>query len=85
MVCYSLSGVCPNPVRRFSNIVSSVPAVSTVELTVFDLLGRVVSSSNDEYQPGKQEVVMTDLTPGLYFVRMVSDEYSAAQQFVVIE
>lgn len=85
MVCYSLSGVCPNPVRRFSNIVFSVPAVSTVELTVFDLLGRVVSSSNDEYQPGKQEVVMTDLTPGLYFVRMVSDEYSAAQQFVVIK
>lgn len=84
-VSYALSGARPNPASQFVTIVFSLPDISNIELTVFDVTGRVVASSCSEYQSGEQEVVLTNLANGLYLVRMVSEGFTATRQFIVLE
>lgn len=75
----------PNPwsaiVVRFG---LSEPA--TVEISIFDLSGRLIRQIQaDEYSPGYHDILLGDWSPGIYFCRMTSGEYSATQRFVVIE
>ncbi|MCK4506441.1 MAG: T9SS type A sorting domain-containing protein [Candidatus Aegiribacteria sp.] len=39
----------------------------------------------DEYSPGFHDVLHGELTPGIYFCRMISGDFTATQRFVVIE
>jgi hypothetical protein len=39
----------------------------------------------DEYSPGFHDVLLGELTPGIYFCRMISGDFTATQRFVVIE
>jgi len=57
-----------------------------VDIVVFDLTGRLVSDVHgDEYSGGYHDVLIDDLSPGIYFCRMVAGEFMATQRFVVIE
>ncbi len=77
----------------FSPNPSSSPAVrfglpehASVELSVFDLSGRLVSENHgEEYSPGYHDVLLGELSPGVYFCRMISGDFTATQRFVVIE
>ncbi|MCK5115603.1 MAG: T9SS type A sorting domain-containing protein [Candidatus Aegiribacteria sp.] len=82
---YSLLGIIPNP--------SSLPAVrfclpepAFVELSIFDLSGRLLRKINGEdYSLGYHDVLLGELSQGIYFCRMISGEFAATQRFVVIE
>ena len=81
----SLLPFAPNPaaapVVRFG-----LPEPAPVEISIFDLSGRLVSEVHgDEYSGGYHDVLLGDLSPGIYFCRMDSGEFTAMQRFVVIE
>ena len=76
----------PNPATGNAVIRFSLPEQATVELRVFDLTGRLVSEiQGDEYSPGFHDILVGDLSPGIYFCRMTSGDFTATQRFVVIE
>jgi hypothetical protein len=69
------------PIIRFGS-----PEPASVELSIFDLSGRLVSKLHeDEYSQGYHDVLLENLAPGIYFCRMISGDFTATQRFVVIE
>ena len=82
---YSLYGARPNPALGHATLVFSLPVDSRAELIVYDLTGRVVYSINGDYRTGVHEVILDGLASGMYMVRMTSEEFTATQQFVVLE
>jgi hypothetical protein len=82
---YALYGVKPNPSISSAILVLSLPVDSRVELTVYDLTGRMVISVCGEYESGVHEVILDNLACGMYMVRMTSEEFTATQRFVMIE
>ncbi|MCD4848448.1 MAG: T9SS type A sorting domain-containing protein [Candidatus Aegiribacteria sp.] len=82
---YSLLGVMPNPICGAVSICFGLPEYSLVSLSVFDLSGRMISEIHgDEYSPGFHDILIGDLSPGIYFCRMISGDFTATQRFVVI-
>jgi hypothetical protein len=82
----SLLPIAPNPVAGSPVIRFGLPEPASVDISIFDLLGRLVSDVHgDEYSPGYHDVLLGDLSPGVYFCRMISGDFTATQRFVVIE
>jgi hypothetical protein len=71
---------CGSPVAR---VVMSEPG--PVELSVFDLSGRLAARFEGELGAGPNDVVLGDLAPGIYFCRMVSGGFRASERFVVVD
>jgi len=83
---YLLFGAEPNPACGTVSICFAVPELSPVELSIFDLAGHlVIAPAQEEYSPGVHQVQLEELAPGIYFCRMISEEFTATQRFVVIE
>ncbi len=83
---YSLPGVIPNPICGAVSICFGLPEPSMVRISVFDLSGRLISEIHgDEYSMGFHDILIGDLSPGIYFCRMISGDFTATQRFVVIE
>ena len=81
-----LLGVSPNPSNGTVSIHFGVPEASLVRFSVFDISGRLVSEIKGvEYSQGSHVVQLNELSPGIYFCRMTSGDFSATQRFVVIE
>ncbi len=78
--------IIPNPVKGIPVIRFGLPEPASVKISIFDLSGRSVSEIHgDEYFQGYHDVLLGDLPPGIYFCRMISDDFTATQRFVVIE
>jgi hypothetical protein len=70
-----------SPAVRFG-----LPEPASVEISIFNLSGRLVDEIHgDEYSSGFHDVLLGDLSPGIYFCRMISGDFEATQRFVVIE
>ncbi len=83
---YEFQGASPNPAFGTVRICFGVPELSPVSLTVFDLSGRLVNMiQDDEYSPGFHNVQLDELSPGIYFCRMVSGDFEATKRFVVVQ
>ncbi|RKZ07710.1 hypothetical protein DRQ25_10905 [Candidatus Fermentibacteria bacterium] len=83
---YFLFGAEPNPASDFVRIGFSVPDYAPVELSIYDLSGRlVIMPSHVEYAPGVHHVHFTELNPGIYFCQMRAGDFTATQRFLVIE
>jgi len=75
----------PNP-ASIPVVEFGLPEPSLVELSIFDLTGRIVGNVYEsEYPAGYHNLLLDYLTPGIYFCRMISGDISATQRFVVIE
>jgi hypothetical protein len=70
---------CGSPAAR---IVLTEPGY--VELSVFDLSGRLAARFGGELCAGPHDVVLGDLSPGIYFCRMVSEDYEQTERFAVL-
>ncbi len=82
---FALLPFSPNPASSPA-VRFSLPEPASVELSIFDLSGRLVSDIYGEnYSTGYHDVLLEDLSPGLYFCRMISGDFQATQRFVVIE
>ena len=82
---YSLFGAKPNPASDTVNICFVLSSNSQTTLTIFDIAGRVVDKTSADYPIGTHRVMFSNLTPGVYHVRMEADDFSAIKQFVVSE
>ena len=75
----------PNPTSA-PYVRFGLPEYASVRISIFDLSGRLVSEIHgDEYSPGFHYVPLRDLSPGIYFCRMISRDFIATHRFVVIE
>ena len=79
----------PNPFNPVTKIKFSVPELSNVNITVFDILGRVVEVPvNEQLKPGNFEINIdgTNYTSGTYFYRMTADgNVIDTKKFVIIK
>ncbi|MCD4776114.1 MAG: T9SS type A sorting domain-containing protein [Candidatus Aegiribacteria sp.] len=83
---YALLNAEPNPSHGYLSVGIAVPEYSQVELSIYDLTGHlVITPSRVEYSPGVHQVQLGEFTPGIYFCRMISGDFSATQRLVVIE
>jgi hypothetical protein len=86
VTAYSLNGAEPNPSYGSVSITFTVPELSQVGISVYDLSGRLVlAPAHEQYSQGVHQLQLDDLAPGIYFCRMISGEFSETQRFVVIE
>jgi hypothetical protein len=75
----------PNPTTA-PKVRFTLPEPANVDITIFDQAGRNVSEIIDsEYPAGYHILLLGELTPGIYFCRMISGDFIATQRFVVIE
>jgi len=82
----ALLPIVPNPTEGSPIIRIGLPEHASIELTIFDLSGRLISEIHgDDYSPGYHDVLLGDLSPGVYFCRMISGDFAAAQRFIVIK
>jgi photosystem II stability/assembly factor-like uncharacterized protein len=79
----------PNPFNPVTTIVFEIPKTSTVSLTIFDNLGRIVEApvENVRLNPGKYEYEWKadKLASGIYYCRMTSEEYSKTIKTILIK
>jgi len=82
----SLIGASPNPTSGNVSMHFSIPEPSLVGFTVFNIAGRLISEiQRNEYSEGSHFVQLDEFAPGIYFCRMISEDFTATQQFVVLE
>ena len=82
----TLYPVTPNPSEGEVLVRFSLPATAPVDVTVYDLAGRVVETAfSGEAPPGCSQCQVSGLVPGLYLCSMRSCGYSACRRFAVIE
>jgi flagellar hook assembly protein FlgD len=81
-------GARPNPFNPTTTISYQLPAYSRVSLRVYDTAGRLVSSLAEGWQEaGVHEVIFdgSNLTSGLYFVRIQAGSFSSVQKIVLLK
>ena len=77
----------PNPFSQRTAIVYRIEEPAHVDLTVYDVEGRVVRNLVNAVQPaGRHEriIELDDLPNGVYFYRMVTKDFTATRRMVVI-
>ena len=83
---FDLSIVGSNPSHGSISICFSIPVANHVEVNLFDMNGRIVSTVIDGFlDAGTQTIQMKNLIPGIYFCRMEADEFIEIERVVVIE
>ena len=78
----------PNPFNPSTTIQFALPKLSTVTLTLFDILGRKVTTLVDEeMQPGEYKVVFEekDLPSGVYFYRIQAEEFVRTKKLMLLK
>jgi hypothetical protein len=81
---YQLPGAYPNPALGSVELAFSVPLATEVELSVYDLSGRIVAGARMDCAEGSHVFTLDGLAAGVYLVQMRAGEFEAAERFVVI-
>jgi hypothetical protein len=90
---FALGQNYPNPFNPVTRFTVDVPRLTNVEVVVYDLLGRKIRTLvSGEMEPGRydKEWAGTDgqgltVPTGIYFIRMVADEFSAVQKVMLMK
>jgi len=89
---FALRGAAPNPFNAACAISFDIPTDSKVNLEVFDMMGRKISTVvNDNFTPGTHRVVWNgnddfgrEVSSGVYFYRMTAGEFKAGGRMVLV-
>jgi hypothetical protein len=84
---FNLSQNYPNPFNPITIISYQLSAFSNVKLTVFDILGREVTTLvNEEKQPGTYEVKFdaTSVSSGIYFYRLQAGSFVETKKMILV-
>ncbi|MEM6318102.1 MAG: reprolysin-like metallopeptidase [Bacteroidota bacterium] len=80
--------IAPNPSNLFTNLNFDLPTASQVNLTVFDMNGKVVKSilRNTSMTKGRHQIQYTpsDIRGGMYYVVLQASEQVATQKMILI-
>lgn len=85
---YSLGQNYPNPFNPVTKIEYKIPKAGQVKLIVYDLLGRQVKVLVDQKQnAGVYRVDLNgiELSSGVYFYRLTSDDYSDTKKMILLK
>jgi photosystem II stability/assembly factor-like uncharacterized protein len=85
---YQLGQNYPNPFNPSTKISFSLPKSDFVKLTVFDLLGREVTSLvKEELKPGTYEVDWnaSNYPSGVYFYKLTSGNFTETKKMILIK
>ena len=85
---YSLSQNYPNPFNPATQIIFNIPKSGNVELKVYDVLGRQVAKLVDEYKTTGSYKIGFDgssLTSGIYFYKLISDNFIETKKMMLIK
>jgi hypothetical protein len=85
---YNLMQNYPNPFNPITNVKFSIINSGNVKLVVYDIQGREVQTLlNERLQPGTYEVPFdgSNLTSGVYFYQLISDNYIETKRMVMIK
>ena len=74
-----------NPSHGFFSALVSVPMNGLVELSLYDVSGRVVAEVSQELPAGTHSVNFTGLAQGVYFCTMRAGAFSATERIVVLK
>ncbi|MCK5035111.1 MAG: T9SS type A sorting domain-containing protein, partial [Candidatus Sabulitectum sp.] len=74
-----------NPSYGHYSAMITVPEPGMVELALYDVSGRVVAESSQEFSMGTHSVIFGGLAEGVYFCTMRAGEYTATEKVVVLE
>lgn len=85
----NMVNISPNPFREVTNISYFLPKTSMVNITVYDGTGKQVALlENSAKKPeGRYEIQFdaSNLSAGLYYIRIQSDEYSTSRKVVITQ
>lgn len=87
-VSYSLYQNFPNPFNPSTMISFDIPKSDLVKLSIFDALGREISTLvNEQLQPGTYEVEWNaaNYPSGVYFYKLTSGNYSKVNKMVLLK
>ena len=85
---YSLSQNYPNPFNPSTNIKFSVPDLSFVNITVYNLIGQeVIQLVNKELQKGYYEVSFnaSNLPSGVYLYRLQAGNFAETKKMLLMK
>lgn len=85
---YNLSQNYPNPFNPITNIEFAVPKNGAVKLTVFDMLGKEITTLvNQQLTVGKYKVDFdaSNLSSGTYLYRLQAADYLSVKKMVLIK
>ena len=85
---YSLSSPYPNPFNPITNLSFSVPIESHIKITIYDIQGRLVQEIlNNLMEPGIHNIkwAANNYASGIYFVNMISGDFSATQKITLLK
>ncbi|WKZ68772.1 MAG: YCF48-related protein [Melioribacteraceae bacterium] len=85
---YKLFQNYPNPFNPSTQIKFAIPQAGIVTVKVYDIIGREVTTLvNDNLNSGIHEVVFNanNLSSGIYFVRMTSQNFTSTKKIMVIK
>ena len=90
---FALGQNYPNPFNPTTRFTVDVPKLSTVEITIYDVLGQKVNTiMNGEQAPGSitvqwdgRDASGLPVTSGVYFVHMKSDNFTATQKIMLMK
>ena len=85
---FGLASAYPNPFNPTTTISFSVPSESIVSLKIYDISGRLLKTLlSNNYQPGYHSVTWnaSDISSGVYFVKMNADGFSTSQKLMLIK
>lgn len=83
----SLYPITPNPVSGAAGITFSIPENGHVNVSILDIAGRVVSTVQDGQLPAGAGVLNYDtaeLTPGVYFVVMQTEDVTFTRRMAIV-
>jgi subtilisin family serine protease len=78
----------PNPFNPSTKIRFAIPEKSQVKLVLYDILGRELATIlNEELNPGVKEVELngSDLSSGIYMVRMITNNYQKTIKITLLK
>jgi len=85
---YSLEQNYPNPFNAVTIIRFSIPTSQKVSIRIYDLLGREVKTTIDEWIAAGEHKIKFDgtgLASGLYFYRITTGNFSEARKLILIK
>ncbi len=85
---FSINQNYPNPFNPSTRISYSIPEVATVKITIFDRLGREVSTLiNREHKPGYYSVDFdaNGLSSGVYFYKVDAGRFSTVKKMILMK
>ncbi len=85
---YRLAQNYPNPFNPTTNFIFALPKAGNVDLRVYDVLGREVETIVSEFKSAGSYTVefnASNLTSGVYFYTLRTDDFTATKKMVLIK